>query len=96
MVSKKRAITNYNSNNNTKCTRNCGIFPYCTSSAPAHRTRATTTYLNANNENVVDLSPKSPDLNIIEKIWDELKSRVRRTGAIPTTLNQMRAKIIHD
>ena len=33
--------------------------------APAHRTRATTAYLNANNVNVVDFPPKSPDLNII-------------------------------
>ena len=36
--------------------------------APAHRARATTAYLNANNVNVVDFPPKSPDLNIIEDI----------------------------
>ena len=36
--------------------------------APAHRARATTAYLNANNVNVVDFPPKSPDLNIIENI----------------------------
>ena len=89
MVSKKRATTKYNSNNNTKCTRNsgnCRIFPHCTSSAPAHLARASTTYLKANTENVVVFSPKSQDLNIIENIWDELNRRVRRTGAIPTTL----------
>ena len=40
--------------------------------APAHRARATTAYLNANNVN--DFPPKSPDLNIIENIWDELNS----------------------
>ena len=34
--------------------------------ALAHRTRATTVYLNANNVNVVDFPPKSPDLNRIE------------------------------
>ena len=56
----------------------------------------TTTYLNANSENVVDFPPKSPDLNIIENIWDELNRRVRRTGAIPTTLNQLRAKILYE
>ena len=62
---------------------------------PAHRATATTAYLNANNVNAVDSPPpppKSPDLNIIENIWDELNRRVRRTGAIPTTLNQLRAK----
>ena len=57
----------------------------------AHRTRATTAYLNANNVNVVDFPPRSQDLHIIENIWDELNCHVRRTGAIPTTLNQLRA-----
>ena len=39
---------------------------------------------------------KSTDLNTIENIWDELNRRVRKTGAIPTTLNQLRAKILHE
>ena len=34
--------------------------------AHAHRTRATTAYLNANNVNIVDFTPKSPDLSMIE------------------------------
>ena len=62
----------------------------------AHRARATTAYLNANNVNVVDFPQKSPDLNIIESIWDELNCHVRRTGAIPTTLNQLRAIILYE
>ena len=36
--------------------------------SPAHRARATTAYLNANNVNVIDFPPKSPDLNMIENI----------------------------
>ena len=28
--------------------------------------------------------------------WDELNCRVSRTGAIPTTLNQLRAKIVYE
>ena len=64
--------------------------------APAHRARVTTAYLNANNVNVVDFPPKSPDLNIIENIWDELNRRVKSTGAIRTTLNQLRAKIRYE
>ena len=55
--------------------------------------RATTAYLNANNVNVVDVPPKSPDINIIENIWDELHRRVRRTGAILTTIkNSLRVE----
>ena len=64
--------------------------------APAHRARATTAYMNANNVNVVDFLPKSPDLNIVENIWDELNHRARRTGATPTTLNQPRANIFYE
>ena len=64
--------------------------------SPAHWARATTAYLNANKVNAVDFPPKSPDLNIIENIWDELSCRVRRTGSIPITLNQLRAKILYE
>ena len=55
-----------------------------------------TAYLNANKVNVVNFLPKSPDLYIIENIWDELNHRVRRTEAIPTTLNKLRAKILYE
>ena len=63
---------------------------------PAHLARATTAYLNENNVNVVDFPPKSPDLNINENIWDELNRQVRRTEAILTTLNQLRAKVLYE
>ena len=101
MVSKKRATTNNNSNNNTKCKRNLGNcihrgMQLLHDGTPTHWERSTTAYLNANNVYVVDFSPKSQDLSIIENIWDELNRCVRRTGAIPTTLNQLRAKILYD
>ena len=63
---------------------------------PAHWERATTANLNANNVNAVDFPLKSPDLNINESIWDELNCCVRRTWAIPITLNQLRAKILYE
>ena len=63
----------------------------------AHRARSTTAYLNANNVlNVVDFPPKSPDLNIIENIWEERNRRVGKTGTIPTTLNHLRAKLFYE
>ena len=64
--------------------------------APAHCARAIIAYLNANNVNVVHFPSKSPDLNIYENIWDELNRRVRRTGAILTSLNQLRANILYE
>ena len=64
--------------------------------APAHRATATTAYLNVNNVNIVNFLSKSPNLNIFENILDELNRRVRRTGAIPTTLNQLRANILYE
>ena len=63
--------------------------------APAHMARADTAYLNANNVNVVKFPPKSPDLNIIENVWYEL-NRCEEQTAIPTTLNQMRAKVLYE
>ena len=38
--------------------------------------------------------PHNHQINIIENILDELNIRVRRTVAIPETLNQLRAKIL--
>ena len=40
--------------------------------AQAHLARANTAYLNANSVNLINFPPKSPDLNIIENIWDKL------------------------
>ena len=77
----------------TPLLRNHGGIQLLHDGAPAHQTRATTAYLNANNVNVVDFPPKSPYINIIENIWDELNRRVRRTGAILTIL---RAKYLYE
>ena len=47
------------------------------------------------------LSSKEYPMGILTDItcswfWDNLNRRVRRTGAIPTTLNQLRAKILYE
>ena len=95
MVSKKRAANRKNSNN-----RNHRGMQLLHDGAFAHRARTTTTYLNANKVNVVDSHPpqhkKSPDLNIIEIIWDELNRCLRRTGAFPTKLTELRANILYE
>ena len=65
--------------------RNHGGMQLLHDCAPAHLTRPSTACRNTNNVNVVDFPPpQSPDLNIIENIWDELNHRVRRKGAIQT------------
>ena len=55
--------------------------------------RATTGYLNANNVKVIDFSPKSPDLNIIENILDELNRHVRRKGGYSDHTESTESKI---
>ena len=99
-VSRKRTTKNNNNNNNTKCTRNLRNcihrgMQLLHDGAPAHRSRATTAYLNANNVNVVDF-PQNQKINITEFFLDELNRRVRRTVAIPKTLNQLRAKNLYE
>lgn len=61
---------------------------------PASIVRVTTVFLNANNINVTDVPSKSPDLNLIENILDELNHRVRRTVEVRQTITQLRAKIV--
>jgi transposase len=46
-------------------------------------------YFEQNNINVLPWSSKSPNLNPIEHLWDQLDTRVRQRQPPPQTLDQL-------
>lgn len=54
-----------------------GPMVFMQDNAPPHTARETMRFLQGNNVRVLDWPPRSPDLNPIENIWDEVDRRLR-------------------
>ena len=62
--------------------------------APPHRALATKKYFDDMGVNCISFPPKSPDLNIIENVWNLLARQVYSDGKPKRDINELRQSII--
>ena len=56
--------------------------------APLNKARATVTFLEYQDVDGMDWPAKSPDMNLIENIWDQMSIHMRDMDNTPTTHQQ--------
>ena len=57
--------------------------------APCHKSRATMTFMDENNIELLDWPPQSPDLNPIENLWAIIKAKRKKKFGMPTSRNDL-------
>ncbi|KAF4622542.1 hypothetical protein D9613_008979 [Agrocybe pediades] len=57
--------------------------------APSHRSKTTRQWFSDNQVRLFYHPPNSPDLNPIERVWWEIKKRLKDREQIPTTAEQL-------
>lgn len=57
--------------------------------APAHRSAAAKSWFEENDMETLPWPPSSPDLNLIENLWEYLDRQVRKRRPLPSNVNQL-------